>query len=62
MAEHDQTVGRIIRRNADANAVAYNDANVKSAHFAAELCIDDNGVIQLNFVDAARKRIHDFTI
>lgn len=55
-------MGRIIRRNAHADTVTHNHADIETSHFSAKLGVDKNFVIKFNFVDPSGESIYDFSI
>ena len=61
MTVEDKTVCRIIRRDANCDAVANYNTNIEPTHFTAEACNDFDLVVQHDPVQATCASVYDFT-
>lgn len=55
----DQSVSRVVGRNADRDLIPNDDTNFKSLHFAAEFCGNRRPVFELYDILATTSRIGD---
>lgn len=61
MAVKDQTVGWIVRRNTNRDAVADDDADIESTHLSAQASDDLDVVIKRDLVKATCACVYDLT-
>lgn len=62
MTVHNQPMGRVVRREADGDFVADNDANIEASHLSAKFRFHDDFVFEFYIVNSASAGIDNFAV